>query len=366
MKLVIQNTSRVWGGNEKWLGVLASGLIARGHEVVVSCRPGAVSLELSERGISTAPFRPRGAIDVVSGAAFTAWLAAQRADALLLTSWRVTPWAVLAARLARVRRVVMRLGLVRAFPRGTPKALALRNVQAVIVNSAEIRDSWLATAPHTVRDRVHVVLNGVRSRRDERLESRSELRTGLGLSDTTVLIGGAGHIAKRKGFDMLLRAFATMGDPDVALAVLGDGEHRAALEAEASRLGISQRVFWLGHRADGARVIAGLDLFVLSSHNEGMANVMLEAMAGGAPVIAFDISGVQQALGKVKDRPPAGWTVPAGDEAALAETMHAVTAAIRTGSATITDRVNEAHWRATHWFSPERMVAECERIIFPA
>ena len=42
MKVVIQNTSRVWGGNEKWLATLASGLVARGHQVVVSCRRGGV------------------------------------------------------------------------------------------------------------------------------------------------------------------------------------------------------------------------------------------------------------------------------------------------------------------------------------
>ena len=76
MKLVIQNTSHVWGGNEKWLALLAEGLIARGHEVIVSCAMGAVHAELASRSIPTSPFRPRGAIDFVSGLAFAAWLRA--------------------------------------------------------------------------------------------------------------------------------------------------------------------------------------------------------------------------------------------------------------------------------------------------
>jgi glycosyltransferase involved in cell wall biosynthesis len=364
MKLVIQNTSRVWGGNEKWLANLAAGLIGRGHEVVVSCRPGIVSQELLERGIRTSSFRPRGPIDFVSGLAFAAWLGRHRPDTLLLTSWRVTPWAVFAARLARVPRVVMRLGLVREFPRRSPKAVALQGVDAVIVNSVEIRDTWRQSAPATLSDRVHVVLNAVMSRSDERRALRTQLRDELGLKAETVLIGGAGHVAKRKGFDVLLRSFGSMKEPDVALAIAGDGEHRSALEEEATALGLSSRVFWLGHRNDGAGIIAGLDLFVLSSHNEGMANVMLEAMAGGCPVIAFDVSGVRKALGEGEGRPPAGWTVPAGDEEALASAMDEVTRVIRSGSPVVAERTREAHWRAVNWFSLDRMVEECERIIF--
>ncbi len=366
MKLVIQNTSKVWGGNEKWMAILAAGLQERGHEVIVSCRPGPVSEELMRRGIRTAPYRPRGPIDLVSGLAFAAWLSSQRADVLLLTSWRVTPWATVAAGLARVPRIVMRLGIVRHFPGGTPKAIALHHIDALIVNSVEIRDTWVASAPDSLSNRVHVVLNGVRSRRDERNDLRRQLRSELGLGNDTMLIGGAGHIAKRKGFDMLLRAFTSMRESDVALAILGDGEHRSALEHEAGNLGIGSRVHWLGHRADGAGIIAGLDLFVLSSVNEGMANVMLEAMAGGCPVIAFDISGVRKALGADSDRPPAGFTVPAGNEGALAQAMDNAAGLIRSESTVVAGTVDEAHWRATNWFSPERMVDECERIIFPA
>ena len=62
-------------------------------------------------------------------------------------------------------------------------------------------------------------------------------------------------------------------------------------------------------------------LFVLSSRNEGMANVMLEAMAIGTPVMATDISGVRDAIGAVRGRPPAGWIVPPEDPVALAETL---------------------------------------------
>ena len=364
MKLAIQNTSKVWGGNEKWMATLAEGLIARGHDVVVSCRPGIVSEELARRRIRTAPYRPRGPIDFVSGLAFTAWLAKERPDTLLLTSWRVTPWATLAAVLARVPRRVVRLGIVRDFPKRTPKGLAFRAIDAVIVNSAEIRDVWIATAPAFARDRVHVVLNGVRSRREERAELRLRLRAELGLPAEAILVGGAGHLAHRKGFELLIDALAHVGDSRFALAILGDGAHRPKLVEHAKRIGVEHRVHWLGHRPDGAGIIAGFDLFVLSSDNEGMANVMLEAMAGGVPVIAFDISGVRQAIGRTGERQPAGWTVKAGDSAALAAAIHDAGVSLRDRHAYVDAIAAEAHWRAVNWFSPDRMVEECERILF--
>ena len=364
MKLVIQNTSHVWGGNEKWLATLAAGLIARGHDVIVSCAMGPVRAELASRGIRTSPFRPRGAVDFVSGMAFAAWLRAQRPDVLLLTSWRPTAWAVVAARSAGVRRIVMRLGIVRSFPRMTPKAVALRWVDAVIANSSEIRDEWLRTAPRETPC-VHVVLNAIRSRVSERTELVRRLREELSLPDTTLLFGGAGHLAPRKGFDLLLRAFASAGIPDSGLVIIGGGSHREELEELARALGIEQTVTWLGHRDDAPAAIAGLDVFVLSSHNEGMANVMLEAMAGGTPVIAGEISGVKQAIGATGDRAEAGWIFRPGDPVELAAVMRSVADAIRAKSPEVRARVDEAAYRIEHWFSPDRMVSACESILFP-
>ena len=364
MKLVIQNTSKVWGGNEKWLGTLAEGLIARGHDVIVSCAQGAVSAELGARGIPVTPFRPRGAIDFVSGLTFAAWLRGQHPDALLMTSWRPTAWTVAAAKAAGVPRIVVRLGIVREFPGRTPKGVALHSVDEVIVNSDEIRDVWTRSAPASLRARVSVVMNGVRSRRADREQSRALLRKELALAESTVLIGGAGHVAPRKGFDRLIRAFGEAGIPDSRLAILGDGAHRAELERIAREIGVADRVVWLGHRDDGAGVIAAFDLFVLSSDNEGMANVMLEAMAAGVPVVAHDISGVRKAIGASDDRQQAGWIVDPSGPADLARALVTACDTLRRNPEFFSAIGEEGHWRARNWFSPERMVEECERILF--
>lgn len=365
MKLVIQNTSRVWGGNEKWLGNVAAGLASRGYDVVVSCRSGPVEEGIRKRGIRTTHFRPRGSIDIPSGVSFAAWLAHERPDALLMTSWRAITWAVWAARTARVSRVVLRQGIVRSFPDGGPRAAALRSVDAVIANSEEIREVWEKSAPRGVRGRVRVVLNGIEPRSDTRNVARHKLRRELGLGHGALLIGGAGHLFPRKGFDFLLRAFSIAAIPDSHVAIAGDGDHLPSLQRLAAELGIVDRVHWLGNRENGPEVVAGLDLFVLSSHNEGMANVMLEAMAGGTPVIASDISGVQKAVGEMDGRGPAGWIVAPSDHVALAGAISSVGEMIRSGNDEVERRVREAHWRVDNWFSMSRMIDECEAILFP-
>ncbi|MEO5590462.1 MAG: glycosyltransferase [Gemmatimonadaceae bacterium] len=362
---MIQNMSRAWGGNEKWLSLLAIGLVARGHDVMVSCPRGPVRQRLLNMGVSVTAFRPRGVIDPVSGISFGLWLRRHSPDALLITSWHSIVWSTVAARIGGVRRVVMRLGIVRSAPANGARARAIRrNVDALIVNSREIREVWLASAP--VRpDSVHIVLNAVTSRIDRRAESRRALRRELAIDDDeTLLVGSAGNLFERKGFDLLVRAFAMACPDNAVLVIIGTGEALDPLRNLAAELGIASRIRWLGHRTDAPELIAGLDLFVLSSRNEGMANVMLEAMAGGTPVIASDISGVQTALGATVDRPAAGVIVQSDDTAALGTAIATATLAVRSKDGDMQMRAAEAHWRIEHWFGLERMIDECESILF--
>lgn len=365
MKLVIQNMSRTWGGNEKWLSILARGLSSRGHDVIVSVPKGDVRDRLDKLGIRTTAARPRGVVDFVSGLSFAAWLRAQRPDATLLTSWHSIAWSALAARLAGRPRLVVRQGIVRRAPSRGARAVALRNeIDAMIVNSPEIKREWLASAPSFDPDKIHVVLNAIESRVSEREQHRRNLREELGVSDDELLIGSAGNLFRRKGFDILLHAFAYSKLERARLVIAGGGTERQKLELVAKELGVEERVHWLGRRDDAPQVIAGLDMFVLSSSNEGMANVMLEAMAGGTPVVAFDISGVRTAIGPTADRPVAGWIVPPNDPTALTQTIMRLSQQIRSAATDVSARVQEAAWRIENWFGTDRMVAECERILF--
>lgn len=365
MKLVIQNTARVWGGNEKMLATLAKGLSERGHSVIISCARGLVSERLEAMGLRTRQFRPRGSLDPASGLSFAWWLRRQRPDALLITSWRSISWGSFAGRVAGVRRTVLRQGIVRAAPRRGMKRYATRHwIDDVITNAPEIRERWIETAPEFQSERVHVVLNAVTPIAHRRGELRERLRQELGLSDEMILIGTAGILTRRKGFDLVLKAIASRLDPRIHLAIIGDGPHRRELEALSRELRLTAGTHFLGKRAVAAEAIAGLDVFVLSSHNEGMANVMLEAMAAGVPVIASEISGVQTAIGAAEGRSAAGWTFSPGSAESLAAMIGEMAELIRSQSAMLDARTTEALDRITTRFSLDRMLDENEKILF--
>lgn len=365
MKLVVQNSSRVWGGNEKWLATLAAGLAARGHEVVVACRAGGpVPGELRRRGIRTATVRPGGFANVWRAARFLRWLRRERPDALLLTSWKDTLWGAWAGRRAGVPRVVVRLGIVRVLERRRHALPFRRWVDALVVNAGEIRDAWLRSAPWFPADAVHVVLNGIHPAAATDGARRS-LRRELGAGPDALLVAGVGNLTRRKGFDLLLDALAGAAVPDVRAVVVGAGPEEGVLRDRAAGLGVADRVHFLGHRSDVPEVLSACDLFVLSSRNEGMANVMLEAMAAGTPVVAAEVSGVRDALGPGDGASPAGWIVPPDDAPALRDALAEVLADLRGGTGEAARRAAEARRRIHERFGVERMVDEVERVLFP-
>jgi glycosyltransferase involved in cell wall biosynthesis len=99
-----------------------------------------------------------------------------------------------------------------------------------------------------------------------------------------------GRLIRQKGFDLLLRALAKCEGAGRAarLVIVGEGPERPALNAIAGELGLAGRVLMPGFIADSAAWYAHGDLFVLSSRWEGFGHVIVEAMACGLPVVAFD------------------------------------------------------------------------------
>lgn len=363
MKIVMHADGPTIRGNERQVILLATELARRGHEVLVSCRArGPVRDALEAAGIRTTGIRPRGDADAWNAARFARMLRRERPDAVLLTSWRAGFWGAWAARRAGVR-VAVRLGIVRTPKRRAMRLAFRRWVDAMIVNAPEIRDAWTRYAPWFPRDRIHVVLNGIRTDGVDRAAARSRLLAELGVGEDALLVVGAGHVARRKGFDVLLHAFERAEISGAHLVIAGAGEELAELRRRAAEMGIAERVHWLGHRDDVPEVLAGCGIFVLSSRNEGMANVMLEAMAAGTPVIATDISGVRTAIGADEGGAAAGWIVPPDDPAALASTLREVAGLLRDDPAAVHARAAEALRRVEHRFGVERMIDEVEAVL---
>lgn len=170
-------------------------------------------------------------------------------------------------------------------------------------------------------------------------------------------IVGVGRLNRQKGFDVLIRAFATLSKrrPDWRLVILGEGEERAALESLVTALGLQGRVLLPGAIASPGAVLSSASLFVLSSRYEGFPNVLLEAMALGVACVATDCdSGPREIISDGAD----GVLVRVDDVEALAEGM-----ARLADEAGLRQRVARAAPAAAQRFAPERVFALWDAVL---
>lgn len=148
---------------------------------------------------------------------------------------------------------------------------------------------------------------------------RERGRAALGVGAGHLVIGTVGRLVPVKDQGVFLQALARLAaeSPDVQGVVVGDGPLRGDLEVLASSLGLAGRLRWLGSRADVPDLMAGFDVFVLSSESEGLSNTILEAMACARPVVATRVGGADEL---VVD-PDTGRLVPPKDPMAMTEAL---------------------------------------------
>ncbi|WP_312488424.1 glycosyltransferase [Sphingomonas sp.] len=124
--------------------------------------------------------------------------------------------------------------------------------------------------------------------------NREQLRSKLGLSGPTVI--SVGHLIDRKGHDLAIRAIRQL--PGVCLLIVGDGPEEQSLRSLAHGLGVADRVRFLGHvgQARLPDLYGAADVAINCSDREGIANVLLEALACGTPLVATPVWGSPEVI----------------------------------------------------------------------
>lgn len=133
---------------------------------------------------------------------------------------------------------------------------------------------------------------------------RDAERARLKLTRRTLL--SVGHLIPRKGNDLVIRALTLL--PDTDLLIAGDGPDKARLTALAAEIGVADRVRMVGAlpQAELPRYYGAVDALILASSREGWANVLLESMACGTPVVASNVWGTPEVVAA----PEAGVLMP--------------------------------------------------------
>lgn len=176
--------------------------------------------------------------------------------------------------------------------------------------------------------KIEVVGNGVDAARFSP-KDREASRRALQLPSSAKVLVTVGGLVPRKGFHRVIDIIPQLLKrwPDLVYLIVGgasaEGNNRKELEDQVAHLGLQNAVRFLGPRPphELAEILSASDLFVLATSNEGWANVLLEAMGCGLPVVTTDVGGNRE----VVCHQGLGTVVPFGDPVALAA---AITAAL--------------------------------------
>lgn len=327
------------GGAERVMMDLARAMadLGRAVDVVIVNRDGAIADDLGA-GVRIVDLGVGRTAKALPG--LVAYLLRTRPPALLSTLEHTNVLAVVATRVVPRTRVVLREA----------------NTPAQDLSSQGTKGRWLQAAmrrAYRAADAIVAVSNGVAAGLVEHLDlPEGRVRVIVNPVITPRLEEGArapvdhpwfeagqppvvlavGRLVEQKGFDLLLKAFAAARERvPCRLVLLGEGPERVALTTQVDQLGIAQDVSMPGFAENPFPFMARCGVFVLSSRWEGLPNVLIQAMAVGAPAVATDCpSGPREVL----DGGRHGALVPMDDVDAMAR---AIVEALRDGPRSLPD-----------------------------
>jgi glycosyltransferase involved in cell wall biosynthesis len=180
-----------------------------------------------------------------------------------------------------------------------------------------------------------------------------EVRAELNIPRDLPVVGSVGRLEEVKGYRYFIEAASLIIEkiPEVCFLLVGDGSLRARLQRQATDFGLEHRFVFTGWRDDVPRMISAMDIFVLSSLNEGMGKVLVEAMALKKPIVATRVGGVP---GLIKDGRN-GILVPPEDPSALAAAVIGLLE-----DKPRAERLGLEAGRGIEWYSAQYMVRKIE------
>jgi glycosyltransferase involved in cell wall biosynthesis len=162
-----------------------------------------------------------------------------------------------------------------------------------------------------------------------------EIRNSIGVNSASRISNephllAVGRLSREKGFDLLLRALVVVRRqlPNATLSIVGTGPEESSLRAECHTLRLDEAVNFAGQVAQPWKCFSDATLFVLPSRHEGMPNALLEAAAGGLPIVALPTSG---GVVELLRKQPGVWVADEVSAEALAASLLSALGSLRQG-----------------------------------
>lgn len=165
-------------------------------------------------------------------------------------------------------------------------------VNQLVTVSEEIKESLAKTAK-IPQEKILTIHTGVDIQRFNIKIDKIKKKEEVGIGGKVIVIGTVGRLDPIKSYDTLLYCAKEVLNefPDLRFLFVGNGPMRRNLEELTIKLGIREKVTFIGERLDIPELLNIMDIFVLPSLSEGLSNTILEAMASGLPIIATRVGG---------------------------------------------------------------------------
>ncbi len=312
------NSTKVWGGGEKWHAEVARRLHDRGWPVLIITNPESDLFQYAQSQrlpvlqcrISNVSF-----LNPVTILRLRHILKVHKIESVILNLSADLKAGGIAAKLAGVPQIVYRRGLDRPIRHTLLNQWLFTNVITnLLVNSEELRRMFLGTQPFMPPVRIQVIYNGLDLQTYDHNVS-PPLYTKQ--SPDEIVIGNVGRLVEQKGQTYLIELAKELQTRNIkfTLLIAGSGKREHELREYARTLQVEKRIRFLGFVDHIRSFMESLDIFILSSLYEGFGYVLTEAMAARKPVIAFRVSSNPE----IVDHGHTGFLAELGDVTALAD-----------------------------------------------
>lgn len=302
LRIAFISSAPEWGAGVRWMIQVAKGLRRRGHEAHLVCAEGSA---LEQRGsdlhlpLHTVRFGRN--FDPLLSLRFRSFFGKKKVQIIVPNLGRELRVAGLAARFGGVRAVVPRRGEAYSNQElKENKYYYAKVAKKIFAESKVTRNALIDLAPWIQRQKIQLIYNGVRVEDYdfpyERHDKRRAIRSELGVPRGAFLLGTLGTLTKAKGNHLAIEALAALAKDfsNVRLLIAGDGPERKALEEQGEAAGVRDRVHFSGFRRDVPEILCALDTYLLLAASNGLGYGILEAMAAGLPVVAFQAKATSE------------------------------------------------------------------------
>jgi len=354
------DAGKEWRGGQRQSLFLAKELKRRGLPYFFIVQPESpLHQKACEAELSVLPFKMRNEFDLPAILRL-AW-AMKRKKCLLVHFHDAHSAAVgsVAASLAKVPfRIITRRVDFPLKKNYFSRRKYMKNVDAIIAISEGVKKVLVEGGVDP--ENVEVISSGIDFSSFEEdsvaLTSKDYLHREFSLAVDDYLVGIVAHLADHKGHQYLIQATKILKQqaPKIKTIIVGEGPLSMELDRQAKELDVEDIIFFLGFRKDIPKILSSLDLFVLSSHLEGMGSSILDAMASRLPVVATKVGGIPE----VVIHGETGLLVPPRNPSALARAI-----LMLYSNKTLASRLGQKGYELVHRkFSAEAMADKVVRL----